>query len=133
MNSVILIGRLTKDPELRFVAGSGKAVANFSMAVNREFSKEKKADFFRVVVWGKQAENVANYLKKGRLVAVRGSLQTSTYEDKNNVTRYVTDIVADRVEFLEWGDKPSPTQQDTSNDEFDFSDFQTVEDEDVPF
>ncbi|MCK5763688.1 MAG: single-stranded DNA-binding protein [Clostridiales bacterium] len=133
MNSVFLIGRLTKDPELRFVAGSGKAVANFSIAVNREFSKEKKADFFRVVVWGKQAESVANYLKKGRLVAVRGSLQTSTYEDKNNVTRYVTDIVADRVEFLEWGDKTNSTQQNASDDEFDFSDFQTVEDEDVPF
>ncbi|MCD6436455.1 MAG: single-stranded DNA-binding protein [Clostridiales bacterium] len=133
MNSVFLIGRLTRDPELRFVAGSGKAVANFSLAVNREFSKEKKADFFRIVVWGKQAESVANYLKKGRLVAVRGSLQTSTYEDKNNVTRYVTDIVADRVEFLEWGDKSNPSQEKTSDDEFDFSNFQTVEDDDVPF
>ncbi|MEA3423939.1 MAG: single-stranded DNA-binding protein [Bacillota bacterium] len=133
MNSVFLIGRLTKDPELRFVAGSGKAVANFSLAVNREFSKEKKTDFFRIVVWGKQAESVANYLKKGRLVAVRGSLQTSNYEDKNNVKRYVTDIVADRVEFLEWGDKSNSTQQKASDDEFDFSDFQTVEDEDVPF
>lgn len=133
MNSVFLIGRLTKDPELRFVAGSGKAVANFSLAVNREFSKEKKTDFFRIVVWGKQAESVANYLKKGRLVAVRGSLQTSNYKDKNNVKRYVTDIVADRVEFLEWGDKSNSTQQKASDDEFDFSDFQTVEDEDVPF
>ncbi|MBN2260792.1 MAG: single-stranded DNA-binding protein [Clostridiales bacterium] len=133
MNSVFLIGRLTKDPELRFVAGSGKAVANFSIAVNREFSKEKKADFFRVIVWGKQAEHVANYMKKGRLVAVRGSLQTSTYEDKNNVTRYVTDIVADRVEFLDKGEKSDSEQKNASNDDFDFSDFQTVEDEDVPF
>jgi len=97
MNSVFLIGRLTKDPELRFVAGSGKAVANFSIAVDREFSKEKVADFFPIVVWGKQAETVSQYMSKGKRVAVRGSLQTDKYQDKNDITRYVTRVVADII------------------------------------
>ena len=133
MNLVLLIGRLTKDPEIRYTQ-SGMAVCNFSLAVDREFSKEKKTDFFRVVVFGKQAENVSNYMSKGRLVAVRGSLQTSTYEDKNNVTHYVTDVAASRVEFLDRGDKtPDRNPSETSKTEPDFSSFSTVEDEDVPF
>ncbi len=133
MNSVILIGRLTRDPELRFTQ-SGKAVANLSIAVDREYSKEKKTDFFRVIVWGKQAENVSNYMTKGRLVAVKGSLQTSNYQDKSNITHYVTDVVADRVQFLDWGDKSTNERADSSNgNEVDFSNFSAVEDEDVPF
>ena len=132
MNSVILIGRLTKDPELRFTQ-SGKAVANFSIAVDREYSKEKKTDFFRIIVWGKQAENVSNYMAKGRLVAVNGSLQTSTYEDKNNVTRYVTEVVANRVQFLDWADKSTNKQEESSKEDYDFTSFSAVEDEDVPF
>ena len=133
MNSVILIGRLTRDPELRFTQ-SGKAVANLSIAVDREYSKEKKTDFFRVIVWGKQAENVSNYMTKGRLVAVKGSLQTSNYQDKNNITHYVTDVVADRVQFLDWGDKSTNERTESSNgNEVDFSNFSAVEDEDVPF
>jgi single-strand DNA-binding protein len=136
MNVVVLIGRLTRDPELRFTQ-SGKAVANFSIAVDREFSKEKKTDFFRVSVWGKPAENVSNYMTKGRLVAVKGSLQTSSYEDKNNVTRQVTEVVADRVQFLDWGDRNTndskPKPNTSSNQEPDFSSFSSVEDEDVPF
>lgn len=144
MNSVVLVGRLTKDPELRFIAGSGKAVANFSMAVDREFSKEKKADFFKVVVWGKQAEHVANYITKGRLVAVRGSLQTGSYDDKNNVKHYTTDIVAQQVQFLDYAKKQETDTNFSSdhNDEFkqvdefkqeDFSDFATVSDDETPF
>ncbi len=148
MNSVFMIGRLTKDPELRFVAGSGKAVANFTIAVDREFSKEKIADFFPVVVWGKQAETTSQYMSKGKRVAVRGSLQTDKYQDKNDVTRYVTRVVAERVEFLDWGGSDSSgssssqartTGNSSSNstgdseDNFDFSAFQSVEDEDVPF
>jgi single-strand DNA-binding protein len=72
MNCVVMVGRLTRDPELRFIAGSGKAVATFAIAVDRPFAKEKTADFFNVVVWGKPAENAANYLAKGRQVAVKG-------------------------------------------------------------
>lgn len=134
MNNVLMIGRLTKDPELRFVPDSGKAVANFTLAVNREFSKEKKADFFRIVVWGKQAENVATYVSKGKLVAVRGSLQTRNYENKEGVTVYITEILADRIEFLEWGEKSkNETNKSSNGEKYDFSDFKSVEDEDVPF
>lgn len=102
MNSVILIGRLTKDPELRFIAESGKAVATFTIAVNRPFSKDKdKADFFRVVVFGKSAENCANFISKGRLVGVQGRIQNNNYETQTGEKRYTTEVVADRVEFLE--------------------------------
>lgn len=105
MNQVILIGRLTRDPELRFTAGSGKAVATFTLAVDRPFSREKQADFFRIVVWGKTGENCANYLAKGRLVAVQGRLQNNNYETQTGEKRYMTEIVADRVEFLERGNR----------------------------
>ena len=133
MNSVIMIGRLTKDPELRFIAGSGKAVCNFSIAVNREFSKEKEADFFRVVVWGKQAENAANYLAKGRLVGIKGSLLSRSYDDKNGNKKYITEIVANSVEFLEWGDKKDTTDSNFSEKHNENEDFQTIEDDDIPF
>jgi single-strand DNA-binding protein len=105
VNNVLLIGRLTKDPELRFIPNSGKAVAKFSIAVNREFSKDKEADFFNVVVWGKTAEYVANYSKKGRLIAINGNMRNNNYEDKNGTKHYNIEVVANRVEILEWGDK----------------------------
>jgi single-strand DNA-binding protein len=133
MNQVVLIGRLTKDPELRFTAGSGKAVATFNIAVNRPFSKEKEADFFRVVVWGKQGENCANYLAKGRLVAVQGRLQNNNYETQSGEKRYTIEVVADRVEFLDWGNK---NQQNEFNQGFnkDPDGFQAIdEDDDIPF
>lgn len=98
MNSVVLVGRLTKDPVLRYTQDS-KAVADFTLAVDRRFNRDQ-TDFIRIVVWGKQAENCANYLKKGSRAAVSGSIQTGSYTDKNGITRYTTDIVANEVEFL---------------------------------
>lgn len=138
MNCVVMVGRLTRDPELRFIAGSGKAVATFAIAVDRPFAKEKTADFFNVVVWGKPAENVANYLAKGRQVAVKGYLQSRSYEDKTGVKRYVTEIVADTVEFIDRGDRKEKPAQDSGLDSFgeDFSTdgFQSIEDDDdIPF
>lgn len=138
MNSVIMVGRLTRDPELRFIAGSGKAVATFAMAVDRPFAKEKTADFFNVVVWGKPAENVANYLAKGRQVAVKGYLQSRSYEDKAGQKRYVTEIVADQVEFIDRGErKDKPAQNsglDTFGEDFSTDGFQSIEDDDdIPF
>ena len=108
MNSVVLIGRLTRDPELRYAAGSQMAIAKFSIAVDRpaRTGKERETDFPRITVFGKQAENCDKYLTKGRLVGVQGRLQTGSYQDKDGKTVYTTDVVADRVEFLEWGDKP---------------------------
>lgn len=111
MNSVVLIGRLTRDPEVRYIAESGSAVANFSLAVDRPFAKEKTADFFNISVFGKPAENCGKYLAKGRLVGIQGRLQTRSYETKTGEKRYVTDIIAERVEFLEWGDKPAQGNQ----------------------
>lgn len=115
MNNVVLIGRLTRDPELRYIPGNGTAVTKFNLAVDKGLSKEKKqemqsknqptADFINIVVWGKMAENCANFLQKGRLVAVQGRIQTGSYDDKDGKKVYTTDVVASNVEFLEWGNK----------------------------
>lgn len=105
LNKIIIIGRLTRDVELRFTQ-TGKAVANFTVAVDRPFKNangEKEADFIPVVVWGKLAENCSNYIGKGRLVAVDGRLQTRSYDGNDGQRKYITEIVADTVQFL---DKP---------------------------
>ena len=102
MNKVFLIGRLTRDPELRYT-GNNVAVASFSLAVNRNFtnaSGEREADFINIVVWRKQAENVKNYLSQGSQVAIDGRIQVRNYEDNEGQRRYVTEVVADNVEFL---------------------------------
>ena len=102
MNNVVLIGRLTKDPEIRYTSGTQMAVCTFTVAVDRpvKSGEEKKADFPRITVFGKQAENCEKYLAKGRLVGIHGRLQTGSYTNKDSVTVYTTDVVADRVEFL---------------------------------
>ena len=107
MNSVVLIGRLTRDPEIRYVSESQMAVATFTVAIDRPVrsGQEKKTDFPRVTVFGRQAENCERFLAKGRLVGVQGRIQTGSYTNKDGVTVYTTDVVADRVEFLEWGDR----------------------------
>lgn len=106
MNCVNLIGRLTKAPETRYTANSQMAVTTFTVAVNRMKKEgQEQADFPRVTVFGKQAENCEKYLAKGRLVGIQGRLQTGSYQNKDGVTVYTTDVVADRVEFLEWGEK----------------------------
>lgn len=109
LNKVVLIGRLTRDPELRYTSG-GIAVANFTLAVDRNFANqqgEREADFIPIVVWRGAAENCAKYLVKGRLVAVSGRIQTGSYETPEGQRRYTTDVVADDVRFLEWGDRKS--------------------------
>ncbi len=103
MNRVMLIGRLTAKPELRYTA-SNVPFTRFSLAVNRTFSNgngERETDFLNIIVWRKQAENVCNYLNKGSLVSVEGRIQTGSYDDKDGNKRYTTDIVADSVQFLE--------------------------------
>lgn len=103
MNRVVLVGRLTKDPELRYTP-SGVAVATFTLAVNRAFtnqSGEREADFINCVVWRRPAENVANFLKKGSLAGVDGRLQTRNYEGQDGKRVYVTEVVAESVQFLE--------------------------------
>ena len=102
MNRIILIGRLTRDPELRYT-NDGTAVAGFGLAVDRPWVKDddqQSADFVNIVVWRKQAESVANLMKKGKQVAVEGRLQIRNYENKEGEKRTATEVVADRVMFL---------------------------------
>ena len=102
MNKVILIGNLTKDPEQTYTP-SNICVCRFTVAVNRSYSSQngdKQTDFLPVVCWRNQAENCAKHLKKGSKVGVSGSIQTRTYDDRDGVRRYVTEIVADEVQFL---------------------------------
>lgn len=148
MNKVVLIGRLTKDPELKFTPGNGTAVATFTVAVDRKFKSEGQptADFIPIVVWGKQAENTANYMSKGRLIGISGRIQTRSYEAKDGTRRYVTEIVAEEVQFL--GGKQSSDNgnsnfgggfsQNNSGSSFksepDYgNDVTPVDDDDIPF
>ena len=131
INKTVLIGRLTKDPELKF-ASTGTAVTTFTVAVNRRFKKEgqQDADFIPVVVWGKQAESTANYMSKGKLIGISGRIETRSYEAKDGTRKYVTEVIAEEVQFLEWGEKSSSENNfGTSNDIPDL----TPSDEDIPF
>lgn len=144
INKVVLIGRLTKDPELRFTPGSGAAVCQLTLAINRYNSKtgQNEADFIQVVVWGKQAENTANYVSKGSQVAISGRIQTRSYDAKDGTKRYVTEVVADMfggVQFL--GSKNQGHEPDINamNDTFGGANFEVdeeitpVDDNSMPF
>lgn len=136
MNSVILTGRLTRDPEIRYTAGTQMAVATFTVAVDRPVraGTEKQTDFPRVTVFGKSAENCERFLAKGRLVGIQGSLQTGSYKNKSGETVYTTDVIANRVEFLEWGDRKQPAQTQQQMQPQDYApDGFTAIDEDIPF
>ena len=135
MNRVVLIGRLTKNPELRFTPGTGLAVSTFTIAVDRRTNKEgkKETDFIPIVVWGKQGENVANYMSKGKLIGISGRIQTRNYEGKDGIKRYVTEIVADEVQFLERSDNSSNTAANNNNYDDGWSDPIDDSDSDIPF
>jgi len=139
MNSVVLIGRLTRDPEVRYTAGTQMAVCTFTLAIDRPVGQgqEKQTDFPRVTVFGKQAENCERFLTKGKLVGVSGSIQTGSYTNKDGQKVFTTDVVANRVEFLEWGEKGgNQGGQDLSFDQAPSkeapSGFSAIED-DIPF
>lgn len=111
MNNVQLIGRLTKDPELRYTPGNGQAVCTINLAVDEPSSKEEnKTIFISVVVWGKQAENLATYMTKGSMIAINGRLSTRSYEAKDGTKRYVTEVIANAyngVKYLSSGNGKS--------------------------
>ena len=134
MNNWVGIGRLTRDPEVRYISESQTCVATFSVAIDRPTGagKEKKTDFPRITVFGRQAENCERFLAKGRLVGIQGSNQTGSYKDKDGKTVYTTDVVASRVEFLEWGEK---TEQSGNQGELDDipEGFSAMPDDDLPF
>ena len=130
LNRIVLIGRLTRDPELRYTPGNGVAVATFCIAVDRPFSKEKETDFINIVVWKQQAENCSKFLSKGSLVSVDGRLQIRQYE-KDGQRRTAAEVVADSVQFL--SPKKSGQQNDPSSVAADMFDVQVVGEDDVPF
>lgn len=153
MNKVILIGRLTRDPELRYTQAN-TAVCTFTLAVDKKLSREKReeaeaagrptADFPRIIVWGKMGENASRYLEKGKKCAIEGRIQTGSYQDsETGKTVYTTDIVADNVEFLSRPTQDESksnsginTQQDNQNqnDGFFDDDFSEIQDDGrIPF
>lgn len=119
MNKVVLIGRLTRDPELRYTS-SNIPSATFSLAVNRPFQNQngvREADFLNIVMWRKQAETAKKYLTKGSLISIEGRIQTRNYDGADGKKVYVTEVVADNFEFLETkGQKTSTPMSDVSND-----------------
>lgn len=130
LNRIILIGRLTKDPELRYTP-AGVAVTQFTLAVDRPFTSsggEKETDFIPIVSWRQLAETCANYLRKGRLTAVEGRIQVRNYENSEGKRVYVTEVIADNVRFLERGEsnneKREEKKEDTAID---------ISDDDLPF
>jgi single-strand DNA-binding protein len=132
MNKVMLIGRLTKDPDLRFTQNKGTAVTQITLAVDKYVNGEKQADFIQVVMYGKSAENTANYMLKGSLMAVSGRLQNRSYDAKDGTKRYVTEVIANEVQFL--GKAKGTGQgviQDVINDNYD--DMTPIDDGDIPF
>ncbi|NFS12828.1 single-stranded DNA-binding protein [Clostridium botulinum] len=139
MNKAVLIGRLTKDPELRFTPGAGTAVTTLTLAVDKYNSKsgQKEADFVPVVVWGKQAESTANYMSKGSQMAISGRIQTRNYEAKDGTKKYVTEVVATEVQFLSKSNASGSSSNSSSNNPFDDmkfdEDLTPVDDGDNPF
>lgn len=137
MNKCILVGNLTRDPELAETS-SGISVCKFTIAVNRNYANangEREADFINIVTWRALAENCSKYLAKGRKVAVCGSIQTRSYEDKNGEKRYVTEVNADEVEFIGGsannGDEPQEPPKTAAKKKV--SDLKPIEDDGLPF
>lgn len=131
MNKVILIGRMTKEAELRSTQ-SGKSVAQFTLAVDKYVNGEKQADFFNVVVWDKQAENVAKYCGKGSQLGICGTLGNRSYDDKDGNKRYITEVTAQEVQFI--GSKAEAVKTAPNEPREDFREpMQSVEAEDIPF
>ena len=131
INNVVLVGRMTRDAELRYTP-SNQAVATFTLAVNRNFKNqdgEREADFINVVIWRQQAENLANWVKKGALIGVTGRIQTRSYDNQQGQRVYVTEVVAEIFQLLE-----SRGQQSNSQDSsFGNSSSMDIQDEDLPF
>lgn len=131
MNKVILIGRLVKDPDLKFAQGSGMAICKFTMAVNRA-TKDKQADFINCIAFDKRAETIAQYVAKGHQFAVVGQLQTGSYEASDGTKRYTTDIVVSEFDFIQSKNKDESKQSNQLGfkDGFNPEDYQADE---VPF
>jgi single-strand DNA-binding protein len=140
INKTVLIGRLTADPILKFLPGNGTANCTFTLAVDRRLPNKdgvREADFIPIVVWGKQAESTANYMIKGKLMGVAGRIQTRSYDAKDGTKRYVTEVVAEEVQFLEYansnnGQQGSYSGQNNYTPNLD-KDITPIDDGDIPF
>ena len=135
MNKVVLMGRLTRDPEVRYTSGNNTLVAGFGLAVNRRFAKqgeERQADFFNVVAWDKTGEFCSKYFKKGQQVGVIGRLQTRNYDDKDGKKVYVTEVIAEEVYFADTKKDGETTSSEPFNSE-EASTFNLVTEDDLPF
>lgn len=142
LNRVVLVGRLVKDPDLRYTS-SGVAVANFTIAVNRPFSNQqgdREADFINAVIWRKPAENLANYMSKGSMIGIDGRIQTRNFEGQDGKTVYVTEVVADSVQFLETkGNNENKQQNNQPSNQSNEDSFKNnaepidISDSDLPF
>ncbi len=133
MNNAILVGRLTRDPELRYIAGTGTPVAHFTIAVDREFTGKdgkKETDFIDIQVWNKLAENCANYIGKGSLVGVQGAIRVENYM-KDDEKRRSWRVNANRVQFLSTSKKDNESSFEPSG--LDPQAFQAIDDDDIPF
>lgn len=142
MNNIVLIGRLTKDPELRYIPTTGTPVSNFTLAVDREYKNkngDKETDFLPVQIIGKSAEFCVNYIPKGRLVAIQGSVRVNKYIDQNtNENKKYFIVVAKNIKSLESGKSKECKQENDSFDpkfepSFNPDDFEYIEDNDIPF
>ncbi len=135
LNRVALVGRLTRDPEIRYTADNQTPIAKFSIAVDRIYKRDGQptADFIPIVVFGKSADNCGKYLGKGRLVAVSGRLQTRSWDDQDGKRHYATEVIADEVDFLDRGsDTKGQGSEGASGSDVD--DFRPMEEEDdLPF
>lgn len=130
MNKVILMGRLTKDPEIRYTQTTNTMVASFNLAVNRRFVKEgqeRQADFISIVAWGKTAEFISKYFKKGQQVAVAGRIETRNYDDKDGKKVYVTEVVAEETYFAD------SKREDGEAMNFEPEGYQNNDSSDLPF
>ena len=142
MNSVSLMGRLTRDPELRYTANTQMANARFVVAVNRKLSKEKRqeaenngyptADFISCMAWGKTAENVGNYFRKGNRIAITGHIQTGSYENQQGQRVYTTDVVIDSFDFVESNKDNNSNQENTAQD-YGFNQATPTSNNELPF
>lgn len=138
MNKVILLGRLTKDPDMRFAQATGTAVTRFTIAVNRPMKKDE-ADFINCIAFGKTGETIAQYLTKGRQIAINGNIRTGSYEAKDGTKKYTTEVVVETFEFIAGQPKDkglAETALDNANEYFNNSnnaDMMPVDDGDIPF
>lgn len=130
MNKVILIGRLTKDPDVSFIPTNGKAVVRFSLAVARPYKKDE-VDFINCKAFGKTAETIANYITKGKQIAVVGNLRTGSYEDKDGIKKYITEVWVETFNFI-GNNKSDPENVGYNQNEFG-DEMTPVDDSDSPF